>query len=138
MEISSFYLATSFDLPDEPEGGLRRGRLIAAALTELLDARCTSRWLHSYVHLLHGFGRTAALTDVVDVAQADVLVAVPQSPTSRGTHVEIGMALALDKPVFLYRVRGRDPTAFDHLCLEPTAPMRRVIAAALRKGDAER
>lgn len=69
----------------------------------------TSRWLESQAddsNLSDSEASAAAVMDVKDVLDADVLVAFAERPLSRddvrgGRHVELGVALASGKPVVL-------------------------------------
>lgn len=128
MTGGSFYLACAINLPGKPLEGVRLAARIATTLETLTGARCNSRWIFNALHhTLEGAGntpRTLALTDALDVQRSDFVVAAPLTGTSRGVHVELGMAYALGIPVYLYSPAGRDPTAFDslaHPCPEPWA-----------------
>ena len=46
--------------------------------------------------------------DFDEIASADVLVAVPGPPASLGTHIELGWASAVGKPIVLLLERGED------------------------------
>ena len=46
--------------------------------------------------------------DFDEIAASDVLVAVPGPPASLGTHIELGWASALGKPIVLLLERGED------------------------------
>ncbi|WP_372411344.1 nucleoside 2-deoxyribosyltransferase [Streptomyces luteireticuli] len=48
--------------------------------------------------------------DQEEIRRADVLVALPGSPASPGTHIEVGWASAFGKPIVLLLERGRDYT----------------------------
>lgn len=130
----TFYLACSINIPGEPLRGVVIARKIAAAIERTMGWRCTSRWFDSRYHYnaeLGALPAQAAAVDMADIARADCVVAAPLTPTSRGCHVEIGIALGLDRSVYLYRVKGRDPTAFDYLCAEPPASVRTAIESCL-------
>ncbi|GAB2537628.1 nucleoside 2-deoxyribosyltransferase [Nocardia heshunensis] len=46
--------------------------------------------------------------DYEEIATADLLVAVPGPPASLGTHIELGWASALGKPILLLLERGEE------------------------------
>ncbi|WP_242705134.1 nucleoside 2-deoxyribosyltransferase [Streptomyces griseocarneus] len=48
--------------------------------------------------------------DQEEIRKADAFVALPGSPASPGTHIEIGWASAFGKPIVLLLERGRDYT----------------------------
>ncbi|MFI1968520.1 nucleoside 2-deoxyribosyltransferase [Streptomyces cinnamoneus] len=48
--------------------------------------------------------------DQEEIRKADAFVALPGSPASPGTHIEIGWASAFDKPIVLLLERDRDYT----------------------------
>jgi nucleoside 2-deoxyribosyltransferase len=106
-----FYLAMNYS-----NGGIQTAKKLAPELEKLTGDQCTSRWHHSEAHEHHEFRKTIACTDVSDVARADYVIVAPLTETSRGSHVEMGLALGLDKPVYLYRPEGMSGTGFDSLC----------------------
>ena len=57
-----------------------------------------------------------AVADVMGVAQADFLVAVMVNPhlTYRGTYVEMGLALALGKPIYVIGDAGQECIFLHH------------------------
>ena len=97
-------------------GGIQIAKKLAPELEKLTSDRCTSRWHHSEAHKHIMFRKTIVCTDVADIARADYVIIAPLTKTSRGSHVEMGLALGLDKPVYLYRPDGIDGTGFDALC----------------------
>ena len=106
-------------------GGIQTAKKLAPKLEQLTGDQCTSRWIYSEAHEHHEFRKTIACTDVSDVARADYVIIAPLTPTSRGSHVEMGLALGLDKPVYLYRppeskdsTQSVGGTGFDTLCNE--------------------
>jgi nucleoside 2-deoxyribosyltransferase len=99
-------------------GGIKVAKKLAPKLELLTGDQCTSRWHHSEEHEYKEFRKTIACTDVSDVARADYVICCPLTETSRGSHVEMGLGLGLDKPVYLYRPEGMDGTGFDSLCNE--------------------
>lgn len=133
----AFYLGCSINLPGEKLAGIAVARKIAANIEQAMGWRCTARWFSSQYHYNAEEGALpaqAAAVDMADIARADLAVVAPLTPTSRGCHVEIGIALGLDKPVLLYRAKGRNPTAFDYLCAEPPQAVVDAIEAALPPG----
>ena len=87
----TFYLATAKDRGEE--------------LTVLIDALKSRGWERTYAWTGEDEGGPAQFADVAvkelkGVADADVLIVL--LPAGRGTHVEIGAALALGKPVVLH------------------------------------
>jgi len=106
-----FYLAMNYS-----DGGIEIAKKLAPELEKLTGDQCTSRWHHSEAHEPPEFRKTVACTDVADIARADYVIIAPLTKTSRGSHVEMGLALGLDKPVYLYRPDGIKGTGFDALC----------------------
>lgn len=98
-------------------GGIQIAKRLIPKLEEATGCQCTSRWVWSEAHEHKDFRLTIAATDLSDIARADFLIVAPLTGTSRGVHVEIGLGIALDKPVFLYRPKEFDGTGFDSLCL---------------------
>src|SRR5437870_7533236 len=98
-------------------GGIKVAKLLAPELEKLTGDQCTSRWMHSEAHEKREFRLTIASTDLSDISRADYVILAPLTETSRGCHVEMGLAIGLDKPVYLYRPDGIDGTGFDSLCL---------------------
>jgi len=131
---STFYFGSAYNLPNEPGGGARKARSIINLLERITDWHCTSRWPWSP---FHGVGEirtnvgptplTIATTDLVDIGRADVVILLANTGTCRGMHVELGVALALDKPVFLHR--HGEGTAFDSL----TKPWEKVWEVSLEE-----
>jgi len=134
----TFYLATNINRPGTPLGGVLTAERMAEALERVTGARCTSRWIWAtHHHRVEGsgpMGTILASTDLIDIARADFVVIVPLTPTSRGAHVELGAALALDKPTFLYSHKDRDPTAFDSLAVPVPPAWREAIESAINGG----
>jgi len=98
-----FYLATRKDRSEQ-----------AASLLEALKARGWERtfvWTAQDETTTDGYGEVA-LKELAGVREADVLIVL--LPGGYGTHVEIGAALALGKPVILH--------APDHKTLETPYP----------------
>jgi nucleoside 2-deoxyribosyltransferase len=128
----TFYLASSFHLPSAQNGGQTLARALVLALEKVTGDRCTSRWIFVAYHSEGWFAKQAAVADMIDLARADYVIVVPQTKTSRGTHVEMGLALALDKPTYLWRPPGIEGVAFDQLCLELPEEWRATIEDVFR------
>ncbi len=92
--------------------GLSRAKQIRDGLERLTGDKCISRWIDHPFQNLDPFLRTVAVT-------------------CRGTHVEMGLSLAWGKPTYIYIAPGRDPMAFDQLCLPVPADWQAVIEQAL-------
>ena len=117
----SFYLAGSWHWREQCAG-------VARGIEQRTEARCTSRWLHSTLCDDDPADRRLGADQCInDIARADcVLVLVGDRP-SLGKHVEIGVGLAVGKPVILLvppwtedpieRIRER--CAFYELCHGP-------------------
>lgn len=132
-ELGSFYLAMNFNFPGKDGEGAKLAVKLKSELERETGMFCTSRWMLHAHHGKDGYGRIVALTDLMDVARAECLIAIPLTKTARGTHIEIGAALGLDKPVFLYSPKGRSPTAFDSLCLDLPADWKETIQTVLKR-----
>lgn len=124
-DLKSFYLAMNFNFAPGKKGdrvsdggGARLAVRLKSELERTTGMFCTSRWMLHPHHGKDGYGRIVALTDLMDVARADCLIAIPLTRTARGTHLEIGAAIGLDKPVYLVAPKDRSPTAFDSICLD--------------------
>jgi nucleoside 2-deoxyribosyltransferase len=98
-------------------GGIELAKKLIPELERLTGHQCTSRWVWSEAHEGHEFRKTIAVTDIQDVARADYVILAPLTGTARGCHVEMGLALAGDKPCYLYRPKEFDGTGFDSVCL---------------------
>lgn len=98
-------------------GGIEIAKMLAPELEALTGDQCTSRWHHSEAHKHREFRLTIASTDLSDIARADYVILGPLTGTARGVHVELGLAIGLDKPVYLYRPAGIEGTGFDSLCI---------------------
>ena len=107
-----FYLGMNYN-----GGGIQIAKQLAPEIEKLTLDECTSRWIHSETHEKKGFRLTIASTDLADIARSDYVLLAPLTQTSRGCHVEMGLAIGLDKPVYLYRPSDIDGTGFDSLCL---------------------
>lgn len=111
-----FYYASSYHLPGIVGGGAEVARLAIPWLEDFYGAKCTSKWPFDFAHGEPWYAKQAAETDVQSVKDADFVLFLPLTKTSRGTHVEMGMAIALGKPVYGQRfAEGDDGTAFDAL-----------------------
>lgn len=113
-----FYLATNFNIKGKGDGQALARKLVAV-FEDLTGDHCTAQWPFSEWHSKPGMGKTISVTDIMDLASADYLIAIPITGTARGCHVEIGLALGRDKPVYLYRPSPKSsPTGFDEMCHE--------------------
>jgi nucleoside 2-deoxyribosyltransferase len=99
-------------------GGIETAKKLIPELEKLTNCQCTSRWVYSEAHETQEFRKTISITDIVDIARADFVLLAPLSKTARGMHVEMGLALGLDKPIYLYRPANIEGVGFDVLCLE--------------------
>lgn len=106
-----FYLGMNYN-----GGGIQVAKKLIPRLEELTGDQCTSRWVWSEAHERRDFRLTIASTDLADIARADYVVLAPLTETSRGCHVEMGLAIGLDKPTYLYRPTRMDGVGFDVLC----------------------
>lgn len=118
--IEKFYLGGSYNLPGAPGLGANLARRLVPVLERHLSARCVSRWMFSGHHEGQNdpefkTGQAISVCDLLDLSKADAALLLMLTGTSRGAHVEMGAAFALDIPVFLYRPQG-DGSAFDNLC----------------------
>lgn len=109
--MKHFYLGMNYN-----NGGLEIAKRLIPELERLTGHHCTSRWVWSKVPVSDEFRLTIATTDLADIARADYVVLAPLTGTARGCHVEMGLAIGLDKPVYLYRPDSVDGVEFDVLC----------------------
>jgi hypothetical protein len=80
--------------------------------------------------------REVAIDEMCGVYEADVVLVV--LPGGRGTHVELGMALAWNKPVILWSADGTQFTADPSTCAFyhfPPRPVYEVAYATTRRGN---
>lgn len=87
---------------------------IASRLENAEQVRCLAKilkmwgWEHTYDWTEHGSVQTEGETRIREVAQKEIQgvkdadVVIVLLPGGRGTHVELGAAIALSKPVFIY------------------------------------
>jgi len=74
----------------------------------LRDRLKEQRWTHTYDWTQHGSVKTVSTEILKEVAEkefqgvADADVVIVLTPQGRGTHVELGIALALGKKVFIW------------------------------------
>lgn len=129
----TFYLASSINTPDNPRGGgsLATAQRLAYFIEGVTGDRCIARWPFHKLQNQDHFLPLMAVVNLEDIAQADYVVVVPLTSSSRGCHVELGMALAMGKPTYLYRPPGQDEVAFDQLCMKPPADMLKAIKEVL-------
>ena len=111
MNFSRFYLGMNYN-----GGGIQVAKKLIPELEARTGHQCTSRWVWSEAHESAEFRLTIATTDLADIARANYVILAPLTGTARGCHVEMGLALGLDKPVYLYRPKGMDGVGFDSLC----------------------
>lgn len=109
--MKRFYLGMNFN-----GGGIEIAKQLMPQLEIITKHQCTSRWIWSEAHESQEYRRTIAVTDLADIARSDYVILAPLTNTARGCHVELGLALALDKPVYLYRPKNQDGVGFDVLC----------------------
>lgn len=90
--MKTFFIASSWE-----------DRKIANSLSKkfILDFgwRCNTTW---WFHVNEGKGLHYALEDMDNVKKADLLIVYNSGKKTTGKLIEIGMALALDKRVFIY------------------------------------
>ena len=98
-------------------GGIQIAKRLKPELEKLTGDECVSRWIFSEAHESQEFHLTIAATDLADIARSDYVILAPLSGTSRGVHVEMGLAIALDKPCYLFRPEAYEGVGFDVLCL---------------------
>lgn len=111
--MTTFYFASAYNFPGKPgEGAAVAGRIIKA-ICEATGWECTSHWPFDWKHGETFYAKQAAETDLADIRAADMLIFAPTTTTSRGTHVELGYALALGKQIYGWRPAGIEGTAFD-------------------------
>lgn len=117
QSIRTFYYASSYHLP----GVVGGGALVAERAIPRIEAatgwKCTSKWPFDFRHGEPWYAKQAAETDFQSVKDADAVLFLPLTKTSRGTHVELGMAIALGKTRYGWRFEPTDDgTAFDAFC----------------------
>lgn len=115
MAGKTFYWASAYNLPGRPAAGADFAVKAIALVEELTGDKCTAHWPTDQRHGEKWYAKQAAVVDLADVARADYLIFAPLTGTSRGTHVELGYAMALGKPVYGWRPDGIEGTAFDAL-----------------------
>lgn len=108
-----FYLASAYHLPCCPAAGADVAKKAEAKISAITGWEPTAHWHTDFRHGETWYARVAAETDLADIRRADVVIFAPTTRTSRGTHVELGFALALGKKVYGWRPRGIEGTAFD-------------------------
>ena len=107
----TFYLAGSYAKRIEYQS-------IAADIERQSGWRCNARWLNG-AHDSEPMQKCAE-DDVEDVKNADALVLVNGKSTRGGMWVELGMALAWEKPVvFLVDAKNKGL----HICVRPEPPV---------------
>jgi len=98
-------------------GGIEVAKRLIPEIELLTGHQCTSRWVWSEAHESREFRLTIAATDIIDIARSDYVLLAPLTGTARGMHFEMGLAVGVDKPVYLYRPKEFDGTGFDSVCL---------------------
>lgn len=122
--VETFYFASAYHLPGKSGGGAALVAKLIGKIEKATGWKCTSHWPFDWKHGETWFAQKAAETDLKDIRSSDILIFAPTTGTSRGTHVELGYALALGKPIYGWRPKGIEGTAFDSQVL----PIPRVIA----------
>lgn len=128
-----FYFASAYHLPHKENGGADLAARVIREIEEATGWQCTSHWPFDFRHGETWYADVAAQTDLADIRASDILIFAPTTGTSRGTHVELGYALALGKSVIGWRPAGIDGTAFD----TQVTPVPEVIAKILERALAE-
>lgn len=113
---TKFYFASAYHLPGIDKGGADVAATVIKQIEAATGWKCTSHWPFDFRHGEAWFAKKAAETDLQDIRDADILIFAPTTGTSRGTHVELGFALALGKKVYGWRPKGIEGTAFDTQC----------------------
>lgn len=104
--MSSMFLAGPFKSLVDPSTQAMSQRSIAA-YTSIIDHFEKKGWHVHCAHRREGWGRefmppeTCTRIDFDEISRCDVFVAYPGAPASPGTHIEIGWASALGKPIVL-------------------------------------
>lgn len=130
---TTFYYGSNFNIGGKPRVDVARA--IIRVLEEVTGWKCTSRWPWSPHHGGQTFGSTReimALTDLTDLRTGDNVILLPLNGTARGCHVEMGAALAWDKPTYLWRPLLQEGPAFDALCVDFPQRWRDAIETVLR------
>lgn len=131
--MTRFYFASAYHLPGRPNGGSDPAAAVIRDIEQATGWECTSHWPADFRHGETWYARVAAETDLADIRAADVLIFAPTTPTSRGTHVELGYALAFGKRILGWRPPGVEGTAFDTL----VEPLPEEIAALVSRRPSE-
>ncbi len=108
-----FYLASAYHLPCCRNAGADVAKKAEARIAAITGWEPTAHWHTDFRHGETWYAEIAASTDLADIRRADVLIFAPLTGTSRGTHVELGYALALGKRVIGWRPGKIEGTAFD-------------------------
>lgn len=123
-----FYLGMNYN-----GGGIEIAKKLIPELERLTGHQCTSRWAWSEAHEGKEYRITIAATDLADIARSDYVLLAPLTGTARGCHVEMGLAIALDKPTYLYRPQEHDGVGFDALCKPWESPWIAAIEKLIRE-----
>lgn len=132
MADKKFYLGMNYN-----GGGLAIAKRLIPELEKLTGDVCTSRWAFSEAHEHHEFRLTIASTDLADIARSDYVLLAPLTETARGVHVEMGLSIGLDRPVYIYRPESVDGVGFDALCLPWKSEWAAALEALIANRDAE-
>lgn len=108
-----FYLASAYHLPCCRAAGADVAKKAEAKIAGITGWEPTAHWHTDFRHGETWYAEVAAETDLADIRRSDIVIFAPTTATSRGTHVELGFALALGKKVYGWRPRGIEGTAFD-------------------------
>ena len=128
--MKRFYLGMNYN-----GGGIEIAKKLIPQLELMTGHQCTSRWVWSEAHESHEFRLTIATTDIIDISRSDYVLLAPLTGTARGMHFEMGLAIGVDKPVYLYRPKEIDGTGFDSVCLPWKDEWKLVIEYLLAKSQ---
>ncbi|MFF0452882.1 nucleoside 2-deoxyribosyltransferase [Nocardia africana] len=111
--LSTVFVAGPFFKLVDPETGAMRAEdreRFETLIGYFEDSGCRVHNAHRREHWGEAFLEPDDFTrlDHNEIAAADLLVAVPGPPASLGTHIELGWASALRKPILLLLERGED------------------------------
>lgn len=130
------FLAGPFKSLVDPETGEMSEEAVGF-YTRIIDHFERRGWTVHCAHRREAWGRAFMAPEVCtridydEIAACDVFVAAPGSPASPGTHVELGWASALGKPMVLLLEEDRD-YAFLVQGLDTITTVRRVAVSGYR------
>ncbi|HEV2316233.1 MAG TPA: nucleoside 2-deoxyribosyltransferase [Thermoplasmata archaeon] len=139
--MTRFYLASAYHLPCCRNAGADLAKKIETEIALATGWEPTAHWHTDFRHGETWYAGQAAATDLEDIRRADILIFAPLTETSRGTHVELGFALALGKRVLGWRPEHIEGTAFDTQTERVPGAIERILVRALenhRVEDVER